>query len=95
MTRSAVSYWPAVHRVEISAEAAHFFRRVPYKHALQIDARIQRLAAEPFPPGCLKLQGTADVYRVRQGPYRIVYRLRRADGVLVIESIGDRKDIYR
>ncbi len=82
-------------RIEIAGEAAGVLRRLPTKHALQIDSRIQRLATEPFPPGALKLQGTADVYRVRQGPYRILYRVRQADNVLVIEAIGDRKDIYR
>ncbi len=82
-------------RVEISGEAAGVLRRLPSKHALQIDARIQRLAIEPFPPGSLKLQGTTDVYRARQGSYRILYRVRRAEGILVIEAIGDRKDIYR
>ncbi len=81
--------------IEIAGEAALILRRLPAKHALQIDGRIQRLAAEPFPPGSLKLQGTTDVYRVRQGSYRILYRVRRADNILVIEAIGDRKDIYR
>jgi mRNA-degrading endonuclease RelE of RelBE toxin-antitoxin system len=62
---------------------------------MQIDARIRRLAVEPFPPSSMKLQGTADVFRVRQGPYRILYRVKRAEEALVIEAIGDRKDIYR
>lgn len=53
-------------RIEISGEATGVLRRLPTKHALQIDGRIQRLATEPFPPGALKLQGTIDVYRVRQ-----------------------------
>ena len=70
-------------------------RQLPAKYALQIDGRIQRLATEPFPPGSLKLQGTTDVYRVRQGSYRILYRVRRVDNILIIEAIGDRKDIYR
>ena len=82
-------------RIEISDEAGRCLLRLPGKHALQIDARIQRLAVEPFPPLSLKLQGTTDVYRVRQGPYRILYRVNRAEGVVVIEAIGDRKDIYR
>ena len=82
-------------RIEIAGEAAGVLRRLPTKHALQIDGRIQRLATEPFPPGSLKLQGTTDIYRVRQGSYRILYRVRRADNILVIEAIGDRKDIYR
>lgn len=82
-------------RIEIAGEAAQLLRRMPAKHALQIDARIQRLATEPFPPGSLKLQGTTDVYRVRQGSYRILYRVRRTDNTLFIDAIGDRKDIYR
>ena len=82
-------------RIEIAGEAAGVLRRLPTKHALQIDERIRRLATEPFPPGSLKLQGTTDVYRVRQGSYRILYRVRRADNALIIEAIGDRKDIYR
>jgi mRNA interferase RelE/StbE len=82
-------------RINIAVDAWLFLQRLPPKHAAQIDARVLRLAAEPHPPGCLKLHGTRDVYRVRQGPYRILYRVRSVDDTLVIESIGDRKDIYR
>ena len=85
----------AVLRIEISDEAGLFLLRVPGKHAQQVDARIRQLAIEPFPPTSLKLQGTPDVYRVRQGPYRILYRVNRIKGVLVIDAIGHRKDIYR
>jgi mRNA interferase RelE/StbE len=82
-------------RVEISDEAGRFLLKLPTKHAQQIDARIMRLAAEPFPPTAVKLQGTTDVFRVRQGPNRILYRVDRAAGCLVIEAIGSRRDIYR
>jgi mRNA interferase RelE/StbE len=82
-------------RIDIADDALAFLLRLPPKHAAQIDARILRLAAEPHPPGCVKLHGTRDVFRVRQGPYRVLYRVRDADATLVIESIGDRKDIYR
>ena len=82
-------------RIKIADEASLYLARMPAKQASQIDARIRRLAVEPFPPVSLKLKGTADVYRVRQGPYRILYRVNRAEGLLVIEAIGDRKDIYR
>jgi mRNA interferase RelE/StbE len=86
---------PLVLRVKISDEASRFLRRLPARFALQIDARIQRLTIEPFPPGSLKLKGTVDVYRVRQGTYRILYRVRPGEGVLFIDAIGDRKDVYR
>lgn len=82
-------------RIEISDEAARFLQGLSAKSARQVDGRIRRLAAEPFPALCQKLQGTSDVYRVRQGPYRILYRVVRPAGVLAIEALGDRKDIYR
>ena len=96
LTRTCDANSPAaVRQIEISDEVGRFLLRLPGKHAAQVDARIRRLAVEPFPQTSLKLQGTTDVYRVRQGPYRILYRVKRAEGVLVIEAIGDRKDIYR
>ena len=82
-------------RVKIADEASLRLARMPAKQASQIDSRIRRLAVEPFPPVSLKLKGSEDVYRVRQGPYRILYRVNRAEELLVIEAIGDRKDIYR
>ena len=82
-------------RIRIADEAAKLLEGLPPKHARQIDARILRLAVEPFPPTSLKLQGTSDVYRVRQGPYRILYRVNRSEDLLIVEAIGDRKEIYR
>ena len=82
-------------RIEISDEAARFLQNLPAKYARQVDGRIRGLAVEPFPRMSKKLRGTVDVYRVRQGPYRILYRVLRPTGLLVIEAIGDRKDIYR
>lgn len=40
-----------------------------------------------------KLRGARDVYKVRFGSYRLGLRI--LDGVLVIERVLDRKDIYR
>jgi len=63
----------------------------------QMKRRIERLAAEPTPPGCKKLMGVTDgqysVYRVRQGDHRILYSIRPL--IIVIIDIGHRKDIYR
>ncbi len=70
---------------------------VPGKIRGQIKRRIERLAADPMPPGCKKLVGAMDgeypVYRVRQGDYRIIYSVRPI--IIVILDIGHRKDVYR
>ena len=71
----------------------------PKKVRRQIKARIEKLAADPKPPGCTKMLGSRadglnEVYRVRQGDYRVIYSIRGETEVAVLD-IGHRKDIYR
>jgi mRNA interferase RelE/StbE len=70
---------------------------VPQKIRGQIKKRIEKLAADPVPPGARKVHGMMDgeytVYRVRQGDYRIIYSVRPV--IIVILDIGHRKDVYR
>jgi mRNA interferase RelE/StbE len=65
----------------------------PKKIRRQILTRIEALLHDPTPPGYTKLVGRDDVYRVRQGDYRILYDF-SADHVIVLE-VGHRKNIYR
>ncbi len=71
--------------------------KVPRKIRRQIKMRIEKLAADPVPPGAKRLHGVMDgeypIYRVRQGDYRILYSVRPV--IIVILDIGNRKDVYR
>jgi mRNA interferase RelE/StbE len=60
----------------------------------RIFPRIESLADVPRPPGCKKLRGARDLWRIRIGSYRVIYQV--DDDVLVVEvrAVGDRKDIY-
>lgn len=64
------------------------------KDRQRIVARIRRLAEDPRPPGAQKLSGR-DLYRVRQGVYRIVYMIQDGQLIVVVVKIGHRKDVYR
>ena len=57
--------------------------------------RIRDLAADPHPPGMRKLQGYADVFRIRVGTYRVLYSVESARLVIVVLKVGQRKDVYR
>lgn len=86
---------PSRYRIEIKRSAAKEIRAIPRKKDRQrVVARIEALADDPRPPGCVKLSGW-DAYRIRQGVYRIVYTV--ADDTLVIEvvKVGHRRDVYR
>jgi mRNA interferase RelE/StbE len=56
--------------------------------------RISKLADDPRPPGSEKLAGD-DRYRVRQGPYRILYEIDDGARTVVIVKIGHRREVYR
>ena len=56
---------------------------------------ISALAANPRPPGCVKLQGESELYRVRIGDYRIVYQIQDAVLMVLVVQIGNRREIYR
>ncbi|MBN9140057.1 MAG: type II toxin-antitoxin system RelE/ParE family toxin [Micrococcales bacterium] len=82
------------YRIEVLPPAARALRRVHPQQRGRILGAIMLLAEDPRPPAARKLQGR-DGYRVRVGDYRILYTI--DDGVLlvVIVTVGHRRDVYR
>lgn len=85
----------ARYSLEIRRSAAHELEHLPTKKDRRLVAdRISRLAENPRPQGSEKL--ASDVrYRVRQGPYRIVYEVDDASRIVRVVKIGHRRDVYR
>ncbi len=52
------------------------------------------LAENPFPPGCVKLKGTAS-YRIRVGDYRVIYCPDTENKIVRLLAVGHRREIYR
>ncbi|MFQ5700924.1 MAG: type II toxin-antitoxin system RelE/ParE family toxin [Acidobacteriota bacterium] len=67
----------------------------PKKERRRIVRRIEDLGDDPRPRGCEKLVGHEERYRVRQGRYRIVYKVDDTGGVVDIFKVGHRRDVYR
>ena len=69
-------------------------RNLPKRDVGRILRRIEYLADDPRPRGCEKLS-SREVYRVRQGRYRILYEI--ADDVLIVlvVKVGSRDTVYR
>lgn len=84
----------ASYKVLIKRSAAKELERLPDKIRRQVVARISALAAQPRPAGCEKLTGE-ELYRVRQGDYRIIYSIADAELVVHVIRIANRRDVYR
>ena len=61
----------------------------------RVSAALDRLAEGPRHPGIHKLTGFRDLYRVRVGTLRIVFRIDDAARLVTVAAIGPRRDIYR
>lgn len=69
-------------------------RGIPKADVKRILARMEALCDEPRGPGSEKLSG-AELYRVRQGVYRIVYEIHDAHVVVEVIRVGHRGEVYR
>ena len=65
--------------------------------ALVLQAAIEELAQTPRPPGCLKMSGPGDEWRIRVGDWRVVYRIDDGCVVVIVVRVaprgGDRKSV--
>ena len=69
--------------------------RLDKKVLARIDQAIRLLRQNPLPPGVKKLVGQRNLYRTRQGKYRIIYSIdHRAKEVRVI-AVRHRRESYR
>lgn len=62
---------------------------------MRIVKRLRTLKENPRPQGVKKLAGEDDLYRIREGDYRIIYTIRDKKLIVLVVKIGDRKEIYR
>ncbi len=86
----------ARYRVRIKTSAIKELEAVsPKKERQRLAARISALGREPRPRGCQKLAGVGERYRLRQGPYRIVYSVNDSEQVVEVVKLGQRKEVYR
>lgn len=68
--------------------------RLPAPIQARIIRAVASLADDPRPPGCRKIVGTDDVWRVRVGDYRVLYRVLDAELEVIVIRVGHRKDVY-
>jgi mRNA interferase RelE/StbE len=69
-------------------------KKIPKRELRKILSRVEKLGNDPRPMGCEKLTGE-ELYRIRQGNYRIVYSIQDNELTVWVIKVGHRKDVYR
>lgn len=67
---------------------------IPKRDVKRILDRTRTLAEDPRPPESQKLAGQ-EKYRIRQGNYRIIYRIENDRLIVVVVKVGHRKEVYK
>jgi len=69
--------------------------KLPQRIRLSVLSHIKHLSGNPRPVGCRKLKGTNDVFRLRIGDYRIIYRVIDKDGLVSVGHVLHRSKAYK
>lgn len=84
-----------MYRVLLERAAERDLRRLSAEIHDRIIRAIQGLVRNPRPPGCRKLTGTENDWRIRVGDYRVVYDIEDAVRVVRVMRVRHRRDVYR
>lgn len=83
------------YRISITREAVRALGKPGKPVRRRVQTAIDRLAAEPRPPGARPLRGQPELLRLRVGDYRVVYTVRDQELVVLVVDLGHRREIYR
>ena len=81
--------------VTIKPAAEKQMDRLPAQIRQRVTKALDALSENPRPPGCLKLKGEDDLWRIRVGDYRIVYAIEDAELIVLVVRVAHRKDVYQ
>jgi len=85
---------PASYSLGIKKSAEKELKALPKPDLQKVIQRIHGLAADPRPLGCQKMSEQSR-YRIRQGDYRVLYRIDDAERLVDILRLGHRREVYR
>lgn len=80
--------------IEILRVAQKQLSKIDKSHQPRIIDAIRALAFDPRPAGCKKLSGRP-AFRIRIGSYRVIYEIHDGRLLVIVITIGNRKDVYR
>jgi len=63
--------------------------------ARRILRQLEALVKNPRPSGVAKLEGASDLWRIRVGDWRVVYRILDRERLVDVIAVRHRREVYR
>ena len=83
-----------MYKLSIKPSAGKEIERLSSPLIARIVKEIDDLAKTPRPPGCKKLKGGDNEWRVRVGDYRIIYRIDDQEALVEVTKVKHRSNVY-
>lgn len=84
-----------MYRVLLERGAERNLARLSSEIHDRVIAAIRALANNPRPPGCRKLVGSKNDWRIRVGDYRVIYEIADEIRVVHVNRVRHRREVYR
>lgn len=81
--------------IEFAPRTRRELRKLSSVARKRVLEKIDSLADNPFPHGYTEMKGSQNYYRVRVGNYRVIYTVEHGELLILVVSIGHRREIYR
>jgi mRNA interferase RelE/StbE len=81
-------------RVELGSKAFHELSRLDKINKTRVLKKIKTLEETPFPVGSIKMEGEENVYRLRSGDMRILYKFLKSEKIILIFKVEKRGKAY-
>jgi len=86
----------ASYKVQIKNSAQKEIRKLPTKELRdKVVSIVDSLYIKPVPDEAKKIKGSNNIYRIRQGTYRIVYQIYKNELLIIVIRVRHRKDAYK
>ena len=84
-----------MYKVQFVKSAAKEFRALDNTMKPRVTELIDKLMMNPRPKRVRKLKGHQDLYRIRVGSFRVIYRINDEMELIQITRIRHRSEVYR
>ncbi|AOS84197.1 plasmid stabilization protein [Chlorobaculum limnaeum] len=82
------------YRIEILRSARKQLEKIQESDRNRIIDSIRSLAEKPRPTGSKKLSGR-QAWRIRIGSYRVIYEIQDSELIILVVTVGHRREVYR
>ncbi len=81
--------------IQFKPAALRQLEKLPRDIQKRIAVKIEGLQNDPSPARCKKLAGEPNTWRLRVGDYRVIYQIHQSVLLVLVLTIGHRREVYR